>query len=70
VDKTKEILVQVQDLGRRMAGINVELPVSYAIVELSYCLAVLTALRAALRRERTALRRAEVEDDSTDGDTE
>jgi len=37
VDKTKQILEEVRDLGQRLAGINTDLPVDEAITELQSC---------------------------------
>ena len=34
---TKELLIQAQDIGRRLAGISVELPTGQALVEVSDC---------------------------------
>jgi hypothetical protein len=68
VDKTKDILIQVQDIGRRLTGMNVDLPVDIAFEEIQECRIALDELELQLitRRALTELREA---DDSTDGDT-
>jgi hypothetical protein len=37
VDKTKRILIEAQDLGRRLTGISTDLPPDEAIAELQLC---------------------------------
>ena len=37
MDKTKQILEEVRDLGQRLAGINTDLPLDEAITELQSC---------------------------------
>jgi hypothetical protein len=58
VDKTKEILEQVQVLGRRLARINTDLPLDEAIKELRQCDSHLEDLITVLMG---------INDDDTDG---
>jgi len=58
VSKTKRILLEVQDLGRRLVGINTDLPPDEAITELQHCDCHLEDLITVLMG---------IEDDDTDG---
>ena len=46
--ETKEILVQVQDIGRRLEGINTDLSASEALIEAETCTDELNALTGLL----------------------
>lgn len=48
---TKDILLQVHDLGRRLIGINAHLPTNEAMTELAACADILHELECDLDRQ-------------------
>jgi hypothetical protein len=61
VDKTKRILIEAQDLGRRLMGISTDLPPDEAITELQLCDCQLEDLITVLMG---------IDDDDTDGNAQ
>ena len=71
MDKTREILVQVQDVGRRLAGINIELSPGQALTEIHACERELAHLAEQVMLYKLAdVLGIELIDDDTDEDAE